>query len=221
MATVSSRETPPEIDYPTSDGRPMAETDDHRDLMLTLIETLKMDRAADPNFYVSGNLLIFYEQGNRRRHVAPDVFVVRGVGNHNRDHYLIWKEGKGPELAIELTSKSTREEDVEDKFELYQDVLKIGEYFLFDPHRDYLKPPLQGFRLTASRYVRIEPIADRLPSEVLGLHLERSGKELRLYNPATGKWLPTPQEALKASQAETEKLRGELAKLRRRPRKEG
>jgi Uma2 family endonuclease len=221
MATLSGRKTPPEIDYPTSDGRPMAETDDHRDLMLTLIETLKMDRAADPHFYVSGNLLVFYEKGNRRRHVSPDVFVVRGVSKHNRDHYLIWKEGKGPELAIELTSKSTRQEDVEDKFQLYQNVLKITEYFLFDPHRDYLKPALQGYRLSKGRYIRIEPEADRLPSEVLGLHLEQADKELRLYNPETSHWLPTPQEALKAEQTANETLRRELEKLRRRTRKDG
>src|SRR5262249_26106844 len=105
MATVTPPPLGTEIDYPTSDGRPMAETDDHRELVLDLIETLKRHKAADPWYYFSGNLLVFYEEGDRRRHVAPDVFVVRGIAKHRRKHYLIWKEGKPPEAAIELTSE--------------------------------------------------------------------------------------------------------------------
>ena len=54
---------------------------------------------------------------------------------------------------------------------------------MFDPTEDYLDPPLQGFRLVGGEYLRIEPIAGRLPSEILGLHLERDGNELRLYDP--------------------------------------
>jgi Uma2 family endonuclease len=201
----------------------MAETDDHCQLMLDLIETLKRHRAADPLYYVSGNLLVHYVEGDRRRHVAPDVFVVRGIAKHHRDNYLIWKEGKGPEAAIEVTSRSTRDEDVEDKFRLYEEVLKVYEYFLFDPHNEYLTPQLQGYRLIDGKYVRIEPVDGRLPSEILGLHLEANGNELRLYDPATGRWLPTPQEALheaeaarQEAEAETERLRQELEALRRR-----
>src|SRR5207248_866842 len=84
--------------------------------------------------------------------------------------------------------------DQQGKFFLYRDVLKVQEYFLFDPREEYLDPSLQGFRLVEGEYVRIEPADGRLPSEVLGLHLERDGVELRFYNPATGQWLQTPQE---------------------------
>jgi len=47
-------------DYPTTDGRPMAETDLHRDLMVDLIRTLQAYYQADEQVYVSGNLLVFY-----------------------------------------------------------------------------------------------------------------------------------------------------------------
>src|SRR5438874_1585552 len=138
MATAPT--TPPhwKNGYPTSDGKPMAETDWHRDLMVMLIETLKAFYRDSPRTYVSGNLLIFYEQGNKRRHVSPDVFVVKGVPKHDRPNYLVWEEGKGPDLVIELTSSSTRREDVKKKFDLYQNTLKVKEYFLFDPLGDYL-----------------------------------------------------------------------------------
>ena len=55
----------PEIDYPSSDGRPLAETPLHRDVLVTTIEVLRKHFAADPTIYVSGNMLVFYEKGNR------------------------------------------------------------------------------------------------------------------------------------------------------------
>jgi Uma2 family endonuclease len=229
MAGITTKTTQ-EVDYPTSDGKPMAETDWHRDLMNALIQTLAAYYAADPMVYVSGNLLVFSKPGNRRRHISPDVFVVKGVAKHQRPNYLIWEEGKGPEVVIELTSQSTRDEDVEDKFELYQDTLRVPEYFLFDPLGDYLKPALQGHRLRQGGYEPITPVKGRLPSKVLGLHLEGRGHELRLYDPTTKQWLPTTDEARQAAevralqeaearqtaQAEVERLRRELAELRRR-----
>src|SRR6266851_5295675 len=93
--------------YPTSDGKPMAETDLHRNLMVAMIQVLQAWYANDPLAYVSGNLLLFYERGNRRRHISPDVFVVDGVAKRRRPNYLLWEEGKGPDVVIELTSSST------------------------------------------------------------------------------------------------------------------
>jgi Uma2 family endonuclease len=191
----------------------MAETDWHRILMMVLIQTLEARYAKDKQVYVSGNLLIFYEQGNKRKHVAPDVFVVKGVAKHPRPNYLLWEEGKGPDVVIELTSSSTRREDLKKKFDLYQDVLKVQEYFLFDPRGDYLKPPFRGYRLVRGKYDPIEAVHGRLPSRVLDLQLGRAGEDLRLYDPSTGRWLPTVEE-------ENEQLRHQLEKLRNRPRKQ-
>jgi Uma2 family endonuclease len=194
----------------------MAETDWHRDLMFAEIYMLKMWYAKARRVYVSGNLLLYYVPGNKRKHVSPDVFVVRGISKRKRLYYLRWEERKSPEMIIELTSKSTRKEDVDTKFKLYRDVLKVQEYFLFDPFGDYLEPPLRGYRLAKGDYLLIEPIAGRLPSEVTGLHLERDGTMLRLYDPATGQWLQTPEETQERLAAENESLRREIEVLRRR-----
>jgi Uma2 family endonuclease len=179
----------------------MAETDLHRDLMVDCIKTLDAFYADDPRVYVSGNILLYYIQGNPRKHVSPDVLVSKDRPKGQREYYLVWVEGKAPDLVIELTSRTTRREDLKDKFILYRDVLRVREYFLFDPRAEYLTSPLQGYRLEKGEYVAIEPVDGRLPSEVLGLHLERHGSELRFYNLRTGEWLPTPQEML--SRAET------------------
>jgi Uma2 family endonuclease len=201
MATAPSTAVPWQNGYPTSDGKPMAETDWHRDLMNALIQTLEVRYAQQPRVYVSGNLLLFYEEGNRRRHVSPDVFVVTGVAKQARPNYLLWQERKGPDVVIELTSSSTRREDVETKYQLYQNTLRVREYFLFDPLSDYLDPPLQGHRQRGGRYHPIRALAGRLPSRVLGLHLERNGRELRLYDPDTERWLPTPLERAATAEA--------------------
>jgi Uma2 family endonuclease len=231
MATISET-----ANYPTSDGKPMAETDVHRDLMFDLIKSLQDYYADDPLTYVSGDLLMFYERGNKRRHLAPDVFVVRGVPKHRRLNYLIWEEGKGPDLVIEVTSKSTRKEDLTSKRDLYRDTLQVSEYFLFDPLAEYLRPQLQGFRLLDGEYVAIRAIEGRLPSVLTGLHFEAHGNQLRLYDPTLDRWLPTPQEkvieaearsreaearsreevaARRAAETELEQLRREVEALRR------
>jgi Uma2 family endonuclease len=198
MATVTTSRTRGN-GYPTSDGRPMAETDVHRDLMMDSIQRLQRWFANDLRTYVSGNLLVFYVQGDKRKHVAPDVFAVRGVSKAARENYLIWEERKGPEAVIELTSRTTRKEDT-DKFKLYRDVLQVREYFLCDPRAEYLKPPLQGFRLEGGEYHAIAPVDHRLPSEVLGLHLERNGNRLEFFDPGSGQWVPTNAEIAEEAQ---------------------
>ena len=200
----------------------MAETDRHRRLMLDLIHALERWFKDDRDVYVSGNLLLFYEEGNKRRHVSPDVFVVFGVPKWERLNYLLWEEGRGPNVVIELTSSSTRHEDTRKKFELYRDVLRVPEYFLFDPFGDYLNPRFQGYRLAAGRYRPMRLQDGRLRSRQLGLWLEPDGNALRLFDPATGGRLPTMTEVeatadrARAAEAELERLRAENAALRKR-----
>ena len=236
MATIpwnlKAAEKDDSASYPTSDGRPMGETDLHRKAMIKAIETLEMFYAGK-QVYVSGNILLFYRPGDRRKHVSPDLLVVKGLEPHNRENYLLWKEGKSPDMVLEVTSKSTRAEDQEEKYAIYRDVLGVREYFLFDPLGEYLDPQLQGHRLSAGAYQPIEPVNGRLPSEELGLGLEQAGSELRFCNSRTGKWLPTLEEARKeaeaarkeaeaaskAAEAENAKLRREIEALRKRGRK--
>jgi Uma2 family endonuclease len=173
----------------------MAETPLHMQEMIDLIETLQDFFAADPDVCAWGNMLLYYVEDDPHKHVSTDVFVLRGVPRLlHRDYYQTWKEGKAPDLIVEITSRSTRREATHKKRTLNRDVLKVSEYFQFDPTEDCLKPPIQGQQLAGGRYLPIDPIGGRLPSAVLGLHLERAGPHLRLYNPATRRRLLTRQE---------------------------
>jgi Uma2 family endonuclease len=219
VATTSTRA---DVYYPESDGEPMGETIQHRDANIDLILALQDWFVDDPLAYVSGDEFLYYVEGRPRFVVSPDVWCVRGIDKTiPRPIYKTWQEGgKGPEFVVELTSPSTRHVDLGKKFRIYQDDLKVLEYFLFDPLDEYLDPVLQGYRLVDGEYRRIEPEAGRLPSEVLGLHLEADGILLRLFDPATGQRLLNRLERLereKAARRESDaKLKTTRARLRRK-----
>lgn len=216
--TVQLRQQQPvinEIDYPESDGKPMAESDLHRDLMFYLIHLLQRF-FAQQTAYVSGNLLIYYEEGDNSKAVAPDCFVAFGVGPHKRRTFKLWEEGVGPAVVMEVSSRKTRREDLTTKKQLYAK-LGVREYFIYDPTADYLRPALVGFTLTATGYQPMPPLlkeerpgkfllpdANRPPafiSQVLGLRLTLSAhNDLLLYALATGKRLLTDEEARRVAE---------------------
>ena len=200
MVTPTQSPAVAEVFYPEADGQPMAETDVHRDLMIDLIAMLREHFRDDPHVYISGNLFLYYEEGNPRRVVAPDVFVVKGVPGGRRRIYKLWEEEQPPDVVFEVTSPSTRGEDLRTKHELYAR-LGVAEYFLFDPLDEYLRPPFQGYRLEQDRYVALRPAEDgSLWSAVLGLALHVRGERLRLFDPEGQRWLPLPEEEQAARQ---------------------
>ncbi|HWM90527.1 MAG TPA: Uma2 family endonuclease [Thermoanaerobaculia bacterium] len=184
------------IEYPTSDGKPMAETTLHRMVMSDLIEGLAAYYAAEPDVWVGGNLFLYYREQDPRSVVAPDVLLVKGVEKWNRPIYKLWEEGRPPSLIVEVTSKSTRDEDLDEKKGIYQHI-GVEEYILFDPYGDYLKPRLQGYRLTERGYSALSLELDgSLLSRTTSLLLRPEAERLRLVEPATGRLLPWIQEAM-------------------------
>jgi len=209
-----------EIEYPSSDGEPMAESDITRDYMTYGVEALKLYFQGRSDVYVSANSFVYYEEGNKAAVVAPDVYVVFGVRKRQRDNYQIWKEaGIAPQFVLEITSATTQDVDQETKPETYRS-LGVREYFQYDPSGDYLNPILQGVRLVNNQY---EPIPVNniafdtlwLYSEVLGLELHLVSGELRFRNPQTGEFLKTyqqsEQERLAEQQGRLVEQQGRLA----------
>ena len=187
---------PVEIDYPSSDGEPLAESYFQLIPLFYAFDALRRRYADREDVFVAADLLIYYRRGTRES-VAPDVFVVLGAENRPRHSYLLWQEPKGPDFVLEITSASTREKDQGPKRETYRR-LGVREYWQFDPTGDYLEPPLQGLELVGGRYQRLpaEKLADgtlRLESKVLGLEV-RQEAELRFYDPVTRSYLLSSEE---------------------------
>lgn len=191
-----------EIDYPTSDGEPMGETDLHRQMMVDLIEALRHYYRDDPQTYVSGNILLYYEEGNPQAHLSPDVLVTRGLANRPRETYKLWVEGKAPEVVVEVTSRSTRLRDVGVKKGLYE-ALGVREYILFDPREEYLLPRFQVFRREGAGFVPCLVPEQVGYSSDLGLTFRVVDGVLRIFAPDQ-QVLPTPAELGRMLESERE-----------------
>src|SRR6266571_4150028 len=139
------------VDYPSEDGQPMAESDFQREPLTYAVEALGAYFQQRAEVYVSGNMFIYYEEGNPEAVVAPDVFVVFGTAKRERSSYFLWQEPKGPDFVLEITSSRTRSQDQGPKRGTYA-FLGVPEYLQYDPTGDYLRPPLQGLRLVGDHY---------------------------------------------------------------------
>ncbi len=185
------------VEYPTRDGRPVAETPLHYRRLADAAHALTMRFEARPDAYVGVNMLVYDERGNPRRHLSPDVFVAFGVEDRERDIYKLW-EDESPAFVLEVTSKTTRREDRRKKARYAR--WGVAEYFLYDPRGEYLKPALKGFELSGSGYCAMATAVlpngkPGFPSKTLGLGLWLDGSELRLCDAGTGRNLATPKEA--------------------------
>lgn len=215
--SVDKRIFQTEIEYPQSDGEPMAETDIHRDLMVDLIEGLKYFYRDEPLTYVSGNMMMYYEEGNPAKSISPDVFFVRGIPKHRRRIYKIWQEGRPPDVVFEISSRGTWGKDLQKNWRLYAR-LGVQEYFIFDPEYDYLEPSLNAYRLADGEYEAMEIIDRRVKSAVLGLELVDTGETLRLFDPTADQFIPTYREiaaARERAEADIVRLREEIANLKK------
>ncbi len=219
--------------YPETDGEPMTESDVTRDYLLYCVEVLQLFFQSRRNIYVSGNLFIYYREGDPEAVISPDVFVIFGVSNRKRRTYKAWQEGgKLPSFIIEITSLTTRKWDEVEKPQLYAS-LGVQEYFQYDPTGDYLHPQLKGSRLVNGQYqpLPLDTRPDGTPfirSSVLGLDLILQTPtvpspmlpglaplplELRFYDPQTDQKLLNFREMDTAlQQAEQNRIEAEQAR---------
>ena len=215
--------TPAAIEYPSGDGKPMAENDWQRRAMFDSIGALDLHFRHRPDVYVSGDLFIYYEEGNPRARVAPDVFVVFGVPEHNRQIYKLWEEGEVPAFVIEVASVSTWREHDGWKARLYER-LGVHEYWQYDPTGEYLGLHFKGHRLVGGTY-EPQPVFESLDgsllvrSEALCLDCRVKGEEMYFTEPGTGERILNylEQDAARRaaeSRAEVAESRAEVAESR-------
>ena len=190
--------------YPETDGVPLPDAETQGLQFLAVVTTLRGHYVDQPRTHVNGNTFIYYDEGNPRRRVAPDCYVAFDVdvdiivGFHN--NYRIWAIGKPPDFVLEIASKSTADNDLHPKRELYA-IIGIGEYWRYDPTPDseFYGEPLVGERLVDGEYRRmpVEPDDEGRPrghSPTLGLDFVWENGDLRIYDPVTGEWLPYYEE---------------------------
>jgi Uma2 family endonuclease len=173
------------IYYPESDGEPMAETPEHIELMIDLRFALRNHFHDAPKVYLGVKMFMYYVEGNPKKCVAPDLFVVCDAPQSPpRRTWKTWEEDRVPDVVIELSSRKTFEENLQKKWLTYAEI-GVAEYYIFDPFYDFLDRPLLAYRLEGDEFVNVEVVDGVVMSEALGLELVDTGETLRLRHPAT------------------------------------
>jgi len=209
-----SSATDAEIIYPTSDGEPLAETQEHSwAILITLSifsQYLKGRQAV-----VFANQFFYYIEKKPMARVAPDVMVVFDIPVKLYGNYKLWEGQQTPAIIFEMTSAGTKATDWNFKKMLYEQ-LGVQEYWMFDPYGDWIPEQLCGYRLNDEGLYK--PITDKC-SEVLQLRLQAEGYLISFYRLDNNQKLLTPDELLLASQeanrqAEESEQRAQLEKAR-------
>ncbi|MGB8701761.1 MAG: Uma2 family endonuclease [Thermosynechococcaceae cyanobacterium] len=200
---------PDEIQWPPTNlysDEPPLETDFHREQIDLLIRLLKYWWRDRLDFYISGNLTVYYneQQLKSKDFRGPDIFVVLGTEKKDRRSWAIWEEGgKYPNVVIELLSNSTATVDKGEKKDLYQDVWRVPEYYWFHPET----MEFAGFHLMNGQYEAI-PATDTgwLWSGQLALYLGIHERQLRWFS-AEGQLIPLPEEAERQAKEQAQQAR--------------
>jgi Uma2 family endonuclease len=185
-----------EIIYPSSDGEPLAETQQHVLAILMTLALLRLYLQEQPAV-VFADQFLYYIEGNPRARVAPDVMVVFDIDKRLYANYKIWEGKQTPAIIFEVTSAGTRETDWNFKKTLYEQ-LGVTEYWLFDPYGEWITEQLQGYRLNEDGVYK--PIRDNC-SEVLQLKLQAEEYLIGFYRLDNGEKLLTPEELYSANLA--------------------
>ena len=147
------------------------------------------------NVLVAMELLVYYEPGNNKVCLQPDLQVVFGVPRGNRSSYKVWDEGKVADFVLEVASPSTADKDAKHKAQEYARI-GVCEYWRLDPTGSLLAPPLEGWEANGESYHPVQPVASAarggwLRSRVLGLELcsqRQDGATVLVFrDPLTGK----------------------------------
>ena len=132
--------------YPYEDDEPMAATDFHAEQITTFSEQLSRYFAINAHIYIGVDNFIYYREGDMRKFVSPDVYVVLGADKYPlRRSFYTWAEGAVPTTIFEFLSDATANQDRHEKVQLYLLEMGVQEYFIHQPEME--KPPeFRGWR---------------------------------------------------------------------------
>lgn len=191
---------PRRVEYPESDDEPMTDRDLNRFAMEDTEFVLREHFRGRPDVYVSANLFIYYTEGEPQDRVAPDVFIIKGIGNQPREKILLWEDKVPPQVAFEFVSRTSRLRDRGSKLGLYA-ALGVQEYYVFDPSGEWMSPRLRSFRLAGDLFQELVSPSGIFSPE-LGLELVVVEHELRFRKPGRTKFLPTAKVQARRVQKE-------------------
>lgn len=206
---------PNQDQLPYEDGETM-ETQRHKMQMDLLVEGLDPWLEKREDGYVGGNMFIYFSQAQLKNQdfKGPDFFAVTGVSKKERKSWVVWEEEKAPDVVIELLSPSTANFDKTEKKQIYQNKMRVSEFFWYDP---FDSEDFAGFSLNSGTY---QPLVFNeqgwLISQSLGLALVRWSGSYRGVMAVWLRWATLSGEVLLTGRelAEQERERAEQERER-------
>jgi Uma2 family endonuclease len=213
MLESAEKLLPTMYDLPSEDPEDPGLPDEFHDLQPQLLSaTLRLSDVKSDRIFTGTDLNIYYDLQNLGWYKRPDWFVVIGVPRlyderDMRKSYVMWDEGVSPSVIVELLSDGTDKEDLgltesrpgkaPTKWDVYEQILKVPNYVLYDRYQDRLR----AYRLVQGRYQALEIVDERIwiPELKTGLklwHGEYQGitrKWLRWID-EQDRWISTPEE---------------------------
>ena len=110
----------PTLVYPESDGEPMAETPKHQQVMIDCMDILRSHFRGFVDVYIAGNMFLYYEEGNPRKSVSPDVFMVRGLSKKDLRTYKTWEQPSTLDFVLEVASPKPNSKNYAQHFNVYK-----------------------------------------------------------------------------------------------------
>jgi Uma2 family endonuclease len=213
------------LNLPDSDGEPM-ENEREQFQMLLLRDSLVQYWHGRQDFYVAGNMFVYYSATQARQILAeeaeparprrafrgPDLFVVLHVdGSFRRQKWVVWdEEGHYPDVIFEFLSPSTRRIDQTTKKTLYEQTFRTREYYWYDPFdprefRGWQLHPDNGYQAMTPdpRGWIWSPTLHLWIGRWEGTYLGDPATWLRFYDPH-GQLVLTSQETAEAAQQRAE-----------------
>jgi Uma2 family endonuclease len=191
------RSAQPQIEYPESDGKPLADNTLQFRYITTIQGGLDAMFADDPQVFVAGDLLWYPVEGDNRTRCAPDIMVVLGRPKGERGSYRQWDEANlPPHVVFEIASPGNTLKELHETKLAFYETYGVQEYYLFDPDRALLK----GWQRNDAGLVEISTMQG-WRSPLLGMRFEVTLEgALQLYTP-TGERFATYVEAIAQVQA--------------------
>lgn len=202
--------------YPEEREDDMGEASIHIKLITNFLQMLLHFFHQSEDVFLSANMNLYYEEGNSRRWLAPDLLIAFGVPNAERSSYLLWREKVFPQVVFEIASEKTWRNDLIEKLDFY-DEFGAEEYYILDPEFAYLPAPMLAFHRQGERLLTAPVSDDRIFSPRLGLEIVRTDNSFRLFNPQTKVFLLTLEESEEKRhqlESELERLKAKIERLK-------
>jgi Uma2 family endonuclease len=169
----------PKIDYPSTDGEPMAQNTRQYRWIVTIQGGLAAMFRDRPDVFVAGDLFWYPIEGDNKTRVAPDVMVVFGRPKGDRDSYKQWEEGGvAPQVVFEVASPGNTPSEWISKT-LFYERFGVQEFYIYDPDSG----ELQGYVRGEDGHLRPVEVMRGWVSPLLGVRFDVGGTELVLTTP--------------------------------------